>query len=129
MAKATSVPIAENTGNWVWSFWVSFIMCAATLGLNAFYYLFALRLPEKLKTPTRRGTHARTVSSAGEGRKRWWWLTSVFCIPASYWIVLVTQIFQSGTVGAYMNVAPDVISQTRNTTAVIGESEPCFAHN
>lgn len=37
-------------------------------------------------------------------------------IPAAFWIIAITQILQSGTVGAYTSLTADVIKQTRGTT-------------
>ncbi|KAG0171388.1 hypothetical protein DFQ28_001071 [Apophysomyces sp. BC1034] len=37
-------PIAKATGDWVWSFWLSFIICGFSIGMNLVYALVVKRL-------------------------------------------------------------------------------------
>jgi hypothetical protein len=93
-------------------------MCAATLFLTIFFYIFAMRLPAKYKLPTgRRTAHSTSVMSQSL-RRKWGW-TAICSVPAAFWIIALTQIMQSGTVGAYNGLAADMIKQTRGTSDAV----------
>uniref|UniRef100_A0A0W0FWP8 Lysosomal dipeptide transporter MFSD1 n=1 Tax=Moniliophthora roreri TaxID=221103 RepID=A0A0W0FWP8_MONRR len=110
ISKATSVPIAEGTGSWTWSFWVACIMCAATLILNVFYCLLVGRLPRDMRTPT-----GREMSATGNSR-RFSWL-SLMSIPAAFWIIAITQAGSPFLPQLPTEIlTADVIKQTRGTT-------------
>ncbi|KAK7040120.1 hypothetical protein VNI00_009925 [Paramarasmius palmivorus] len=114
ISKATSVPIAEGTGSWTWPFWVACIMCIVTLILNIGYCLFVRWVAAGIRTPTGREMGAKF----GDSRRFSWF--SLMSIPAAFWIIAITQILQSGTVGAYTSLSADVIKQTRGTTDLTG---------
>ncbi|EEB99670.1 hypothetical protein MPER_00608 [Moniliophthora perniciosa FA553] len=114
-SKATAVPIAERTGSYTWSFWVPCILCAASLVINALYYVFVNRLPMELRMPTRR---LKRIGSTDSQWKTFWF--SLMAIPASFWLITVSRICQTSSVIAFTNIAPDVIRVTRgisNATA------------
>ena len=97
------------------SFWVAAIMCAITLIINIGYCLLA----RKMVKVTRAGSDGRSVRSSTQRQKmKASWL-SLGAIPAAFWIILITQTMQGGTVGSWMNVSADVIRQTRETTTTV----------
>ena len=97
------------------SFWVAAIMCAITLVINIGYCLLA----RKMVKGTRAGSDVRSVRSSTQRQKmRASWL-SLGAVPAAFWIILITQTMQGGTVGSWMNVSADVIRQTRGTTTTV----------
>ena len=93
-------------------------MCAATLLLSIFFYIFAMRLPAEYKTPTGRKL-ARSTSVMSQSLRRKWGWTAICSVPAAFWIIALTQIMQSGTVGAYNGLAADMIKQTRGTSDAV----------
>jgi len=120
VSRVTSVPIMNGTGSWTWSFWVACIMCGATLALTVFYYIYAARLPVEYQTPT--GSKAAKLAAARDrgasvasSKRKWSWM-SIASVPAAFWIVALSQILQSGTVGSFNGLAADMIKQTRNTS-------------
>lgn len=99
-------------------------MCAATLLLSIFYFVYSQRLPQEYQTPT--GSRAAKLeledSADGTGsrvsnasKRKWSWM-SIASVPAAFWIIALTQILQAGTVGAYNGLSADMIKQTRNTS-------------
>ncbi|TKY85289.1 hypothetical protein EX895_006369 [Sporisorium graminicola] len=130
MGSMSSVPVAESTGKWYWSFWLSAILCAVTLGLNLAYVVYERALPQQMRVVTGRQLAAQAAlassssSSSDEkhGQKRilrpfslrhWQLLTlSVGAIPAAFWLVTMTQVLQSGTVGAYTSNLAEVVQIT-----------------
>lgn len=109
VSKLASVPIAERTGNFAWSFWVPLIICAFTLLLNIVYVLFARTLPvqNRVLTGKRAAALAREgqtpITGLANKRSRFSYL-GLFALPACFWILPLTQLLQAGTVGAYVRV-------------------------
>lgn len=138
MGKMSSVPVAESTGKWYWSFWLSAILCAVTLGLNVAYVIYERSLPKRMRVVTGRQLAAQaeavalTKSSSSSAEqvdrkvtKPWSTQTiqlltlSVGAIPASFWLITMTQVLQSGAVNAYSSNLPEVVQITRGKTALM----------
>ncbi|KAJ7626070.1 major facilitator superfamily domain-containing protein [Roridomyces roridus] len=116
ISKATSVPIAEGTGWWGWSFWVSCIMAAVTLLINAAYIFFERRLPNDARFISGREL-AKQRTDKGRGRKMSW--ASILSLPAAFWIITLSQLLQSGDVTAYTSINADLIVQTRGSSILV----------
>jgi hypothetical protein len=116
--RLSSIPIAEGTGKWFWTFWVGAILAGVTLLLNIAYVVYERTLPEEQRVMTGRKVaiilqeRARREGMDGKDAKRdvmspfnsVYWKTvvaSLFAIPAAFWLVTVSQLLQAGTVGAY----------------------------
>ncbi|KIS70912.1 uncharacterized protein UMAG_00840 [Mycosarcoma maydis] len=140
MGKMSSVPIAESTGKWYWSFWVSAILCAVTLGLNAMYVIYERSLPNKMRVVTGRQLAAQASSALDCGsstsvdgtkqpqkslsrpfsQRQWQVLTlSLGAIPACFWLITLTQVLQAGTVNAYNSNLAEVVQITRGKSALM----------
>ena len=133
--RLSSVPIAEGTGKWFWTFWVGAILAAATLVLNIAYVIFERTLPDDQKVMTGykvarmlkqrskvEGLDGKDVVVMSPLSKTYWKavVASVFAIPAAFWLVTMSQVLQAGTVGAYSTNLADVSENT---------SSPCAALN
>ncbi|KAJ1033775.1 hypothetical protein NDA13_001755 [Ustilago tritici] len=150
MGKMSSVPVAEATGKWYWSFWLSAILCAVTLCLNASYVLFERALPKKMRVVTGLQLAAQSAASVSVAsnnnssstvdkkasdkadeqkqkgvlqpfsKRHFQLLTlSVGAIPASFWLITMTQILQSGAVNTYNANLAEVVQVTRDKTALM----------
>ena len=123
VGKLSSVPIAEGTGKWFWTFWVGAILAAATLVLNIAYVIFERTLPDDQKVMTGykvarmlkqrakvEGLDGKDVVVMSPLSKTYWkaMVASVFAIPAAFWLVTMSQVLQAGTVGAYSTNLADV---------------------
>jgi hypothetical protein len=121
--RLSSIPIAEGTGKWFWTFWVGAILAAVTLVLNVVYVLFERTLPEDQKVMTghkvARMLKQRSKVEGMDGKdvavmtpfSKVYWKTvvaSVFAIPAAFWLVTMSQVLQSGTVSAYSSNLAEV---------------------
>lgn len=91
-------------------------MCGVTLVINIAYIVFVYRIPQSLLSST-----GYLAKKSGVVSKRFSWF-SVVSIPAAFWIIAITQLLQSGTVGSYSSLLADVIRKTRGTTDEIGTS-------
>lgn len=149
MGKMSSVPVAEATGRWYWSFWLSAILCAVTLALNAAYVVYERSLPKRMRVVTGRQLAAQaaegsfvhpsaTDSSPSLDRPRpdleeaskkksfafshrhFQLLTlSLGAIPASFWLIAMTQILQAGAVNAYNANLAEVVEVTRGKSKLM----------
>ena len=125
--RLSSVPIAEGTGKWFWTFWVGAILAAVTLLLNIGYVVYERTLPENQRVMTGRKValmlreQARAQGMDGKDVERSvmspfskvYWKTvvaSLFAIPAAFWLVTTSQLLQAGTVGAYSSNLAEVSS-------------------
>ncbi|KAN0066302.1 hypothetical protein ACQY0O_000396 [Thecaphora frezii] len=127
--KLSSVPIAENTGKWYWTFWVGAIMCFATLCVNIVYVLIERQLPAQARIVTGRqwakmSGHHQTEDGRSEKRavvplsKKHLTIISVSiaAIPASFWVVVISRMLQAGTVNAYQANLAEVVAVTRGSS-------------
>nr|GAT50931.1 MFS transporter [Mycena chlorophos] len=113
IAKATAVPIAERTGWWGWSIWISAVMSAIALIINIIYVLFDRRLPGRTRlVPTRTLSHRRKGNRTLS-------LAALSIIPGAFWIITLTQLFQLGSANAYAGISADLITQTRGSSALV----------
>ncbi|SPO22893.1 uncharacterized protein UTRI_01571 [Ustilago trichophora] len=149
MGKMSSIPVAESTGKWYWSFWLSAILCAVTLGLNAIYVFYERSLPKQMRVVTGRQLAAQAAASLplssnnnssssvdkqeSDAQKRkksrtlqpfstrhFQLLTmSIGAIPASFWLITMTQILQAGTVNAYNANLAEVVQITRGKSKLM----------
>ncbi|SNX82200.1 uncharacterized protein MEPE_00906 [Melanopsichium pennsylvanicum] len=141
MGKMSSIPVAEATGKWYWSFWLSAVLCAVSLSLNAVYVVYERLLPKQMRVVTGRQLAAQAASyplvASNDNsaltldkrddqqqnktktlqhfsRRHFQLLTlSVGAIPASFWLVTMTQILQAGAVNAYNANLAEVVETTR----------------
>ena len=117
IAIESAVPIYRASGKWYFAFWVAAIFGGMCLVLNIIYVLLELRVDPRLRIPTghalnhvwgspltRLRTHGRKIVS------------SIVLLPASFWLLALLQILQSGVVAAYKANLADVVRVTRQTT-------------
>ncbi|GAC72950.1 hypothetical protein PANT_7c00352 [Moesziomyces antarcticus T-34] len=155
MGKMSSIPVGEATGKWYWSFWLSAILCAVTLVLNAVYVMYERSLPRQMRVVTGRQLAAQEASLSAStslaasnnnsassltkdtpskeskpyvkprtlrpfSHRHWKLLTlSVGAIPASFWLITMTQVLQSGAVNAYNANLAEVVELTRGKSKLM----------
>ncbi|KAF4126952.1 Major Facilitator Superfamily [Geosmithia morbida] len=133
-AKSSAVPMRDVSSFWGWALWIPAITCFANLVQNVLYVWWAWTRPEWTRMPT--GLQAQrdaikrrdaleadadspvTVSSDSRVR-RFSFLPSwrnILRVPRFFWLVVCSQILQSGTVGSFSSLNADIISETRGST-------------
>ncbi|CBQ70228.1 conserved hypothetical protein [Sporisorium reilianum SRZ2] len=70
MGSMSSVPVAKSTGKWYWSFWLSAILCAVTLGLNLAYVVYERALPQQMRVVTGRKLAAQAAAASSSVASR-----------------------------------------------------------
>lgn len=105
---------------------VGAILCAVTLAINVLYVLLERRLPDEARVVTGRQIYKRQIQKEemrlGSGiaepsrpfsKKHLRTITiSLLAIPASFWLITMTQIGQAGTVMAYSSNLSEVSRRT-----------------
>ena len=117
MAAESAVPVFRASGRWYFSFWIAVIFGGACLLLNIVYVILESLVPVYYRIPAGRSFHR--ISGPPLARVRFHCrkiLTSVARLPASFWVLAVLQVLQSGVVAAYKANLADTVRVTRNTT-------------
>ena len=117
IALESAVPIYHASGKWYLAFWVSAIFGGTCLILNIIYVFLEMCADPRLRIPTghalnhvwgspltRLRTHGRRI------------VANIVLLPASFWLLAILQILQSGVVAAYKANLTDVVRVTRLTT-------------
>ncbi|KAJ7236620.1 major facilitator superfamily domain-containing protein [Mycena rebaudengoi] len=139
ISKATSIPIAEETGWWGWSIWASTlfqlgtflpflivtpeqipcIMAAVTLLINTAYIFFERRLPKESRLVSGREIAKRRADANQPEGTRKAWFAAIVALPAAFWIITLSQLLQAGDVSAYSSIQADLITQTRGSSRLV----------
>ncbi|GAA5883023.1 hypothetical protein JCM16303_006796 [Sporobolomyces ruberrimus] len=125
IGKLTAVPIMEGTGDWAWTFGVAAIFCAFTWILTISFFLYERTFPSIHRVPTGRQVAQQKALAAGLAKPSFWsswksdrkfFVASLLSIPACFWILDISQLFQAGAVLTYTSNLADTIKVTRNAT-------------
>lgn len=138
--KLSAVPIFNHTGHISWPFWVSTILCAASWVFMVGFFLYERTFPEASRVPTGRRFAEREAALSGTAMPAFdvrvktemsYFVASIFAIPAAFWMIDISQLFQAGGVSAYTSNLADTIRVTRNSsteaagyTSAIGQVIP-----
>ncbi|GAA5899501.1 hypothetical protein JCM5296_003722 [Sporobolomyces johnsonii] len=113
VAKATSVPIADESG-YAWDLWVPAIIQGFCLVLNIIYVVYERRIPKEYQRLTGR----QRTKLLGEGgfvvelKKLW---DVLWGLPAFYWCFILTQLLESPVVQTYISLQPDIVNVSRGS--------------
>lgn len=116
MAAQTAVPLFHATGTWYWSFWLGAIFSAFALVLNIVYLFLEKRLPAEMRLPTPHRIVTHTSLKRRFTAHVYHLSTSILLLPASFWLLAILQILQSGVVSSYTSNLADFVRVTRNTS-------------
>jgi len=138
--KLSAVPILNRTGHLSWVFWTSAILCGASWTLMLAFFMYERTLSTASRVPTGRRCAKRAAARAGVASpslrnsisiKLSPFAATVFAIPACFWMIEISQLFQTGAMMAYTTNLADTIRITRNLsteaagfTAAIGQVMP-----
>ncbi|KAM0752326.1 MFS general substrate transporter [Meredithblackwellia eburnea MCA 4105] len=109
----STIPLRDATGWWGWSFWIPTVLCGLSFLVNIGYVIWERRyLPTQYRmTPGR--TQALRV-----GKKSGFSFKVIMCIPWAFWMLPITQIFQSEAAGAFGTSSSDLIRMKGYTEEV-----------
>lgn len=103
-------PIVTRTGDWVWAFWLSFIICAFSILMNI-VYAFVVR---RLRRSSNDGAASSGVLSKDEvkkvkSRKAFHW-KSLLKFPAIYWHILLIEFIFAAVWSSFQTISTEFVN-------------------
>ncbi len=111
-----AIPIRDNTGSYVWTFWISVVFCAFSFLVAIAYIVFERCIVPK----SYRLTTERAKSLAQGLPVKSLTFTSILTLPWAFWMLPMTQLLQSGAAGGFNTSSADIIRMRGFTEAVAG---------
>ncbi|KAI8347311.1 major facilitator superfamily domain-containing protein [Blakeslea trispora] len=103
--------IAKTTGDWVWAFWLSFILCCFSIIMNFIYAFVVHRL------------QGRATLSASEKealkKKKTFKIRSVFKFPFIFWHVILIEFIYAAIWASFQTIATDLVSKHFGASSVL----------
>ncbi|KAI8343508.1 major facilitator superfamily domain-containing protein [Chlamydoabsidia padenii] len=101
-------PIADATNDWVWPFWLSFILCAFSIAMNVIYALIVKKL---------RGQFTATQSELDKlkAKKTFKW-RSIFKFPALYWLIILIEFLYAAVWSSFQTISTEFVTMHFHTT-------------
>ncbi|OBZ90100.1 Major facilitator superfamily domain-containing protein 1 [Choanephora cucurbitarum] len=117
-------PVAKSTGDWVWAFWLSFILCGFSIMMNLIY-AFVVR---HLRTKAIRANQAKNATAAGlmtkeeiktlKRRKAFHW-KSVFKFPIYFWHILLIEFIFAAVWSSFQTISTEFVQLHFGSTQVL----------
>jgi MFS family permease len=112
-------PIAERTGDWVWAFWLSFIICCFSILMNLIYAFIVKHLRSKSIADNKN----KIAAAAGGGgltlskeeikktkrRKAFHW-GSVLMFPIFYWHILLIEFIFAAVWSSFQTISTEFVA-------------------
>ncbi|KAG2177379.1 hypothetical protein INT44_007890 [Umbelopsis vinacea] len=102
--------IVSGTGDWVWSFWLSFIICAFSIVMNVVYALVVKRLRGAVVTK-------REIIEL-KAKKAFSW-RSVTKFPVFYWHIILIEFIFAAVWSSFQTISTDLVQVHFGTTQVL----------
>lgn len=104
-------PIAVRTGDWVWSLWLSFIICCFSIIMNLVYALIVRHLRRPIDPAT--GKAAPIISKAEiskvKARKAFHW-KSLLKFPTIYWHILLIEFIFAAVWSSFQTISTEFVT-------------------
>ncbi|KAI8365082.1 major facilitator superfamily domain-containing protein [Blakeslea trispora] len=114
-------PVAKSTGDWVWAFWLSFILCGFSIMMNLIYALVVRHLHAK-------ANHAKKTSATGimtkeeiktlKRRKAFHW-RSIFKFPIYFWHILLIEFIFAAVWSSFQTISTEFVQLHFGSTQVL----------
>ncbi|CAO3651632.1 unnamed protein product [Mucor fragilis] len=98
---ANSVAVA--TGDWVWAFWLSFILCCFSIAMNLIYALVVKHLKGQVVLTEKE-------KEALKKKKTFKW-RSVFKFPLIFWHIILIEFIYAAVWSSFQTIATDLIQK------------------
>ncbi|CAO3703825.1 unnamed protein product [Rhizopus stolonifer] len=93
-------PVANSTGDWVWSFWLSLILCCFSIAMNLVYALVV--------------RHLRGQATMSTFKWR-----SIFKFPTIFWHIILIEFIYAAVWSSFQTISTDLIIMHFGTTNVL----------
>ncbi|KAI8062319.1 major facilitator superfamily domain-containing protein [Gilbertella persicaria] len=119
-------PIAVSTGDWVWAFWLSFIICCFSIIMNLIYAVIVRHLRRKAIAEN----HSKNAAAGIGGlmtkeevknlkrRKAFHW-RSVFKFPIYFWHILLIEFIFAAVWSSFQTISTEFIELHFGSTKVL----------
>jgi MFS family permease len=105
-------PIATRTGDWVWSFWLSLILCSFSILVSILYALVVRHL--------QRGSRLLTSQEIQKLKRRQYFdWRGVLKFPLIYWHILLIEFIYSAVWASFQTISTDFVERHFGSTAVL----------
>lgn len=108
-------PVAKATGDWVWSFWLSFIICCFSIIMNLVYALIVRHLRRKAiaEHQAKHGnngglTLSETEIKAMKRRKAFHW-KSILKFPAIFFLILFIEFIFAAVWSSFQTISTEFV--------------------
>ncbi|KAK4511303.1 uncharacterized protein ATC70_012518 [Mucor velutinosus] len=108
-------PIAERTGDWVWAFWLSFIICVFSILMNLVYALVVRHLRRKAIKENKEALAASGLALSKQEiqnvkrRKAFHW-RSVLKFPIFFWHILLIEFIFAAVWSSFQTISTEFVS-------------------
>ncbi|KAI7861932.1 major facilitator superfamily domain-containing protein [Spinellus fusiger] len=103
-------PIAKATGDWVWAFWLSFILCGFSILMNLVYALVVKHLRGKVVT--------KEEIQNWKAKRTFRW-HSVLKFPTIYWLIILIEFIYAAVWSSFQTISTELIQVHFGTTGVL----------
>ncbi|KAG2233913.1 hypothetical protein INT48_004401 [Thamnidium elegans] len=100
--------VAEAAGDWVWAFWLSFILCCFSIAMNLVYALVVRHLQGQVIL-------SENEKIALKKKKTFKW-RSVFKFPLIFWHIILIEFIYAAVWSSFQTIATDLIKKHFGTT-------------
>lgn len=111
-------PIAQTTGDWVWAFWLSFIICVFSILMNLIYALVVRHLRRKAISDNKEANDAAAIAGGlslskkeiqtVKRRKAFHW-RSVLKFPIFYWHILLIEFIFAAVWSSFQTISTEFV--------------------
>ncbi|KAI7892342.1 major facilitator superfamily domain-containing protein [Mucor mucedo] len=104
-------PIAVRTGDWVWSLWLSFIICCFSILMNLVYALIVRHLRRPVDPITGKAAAALTKEDLSKikSRKAFHW-KSLLKFPTIYWHILLIEFIFAAVWSSFQTISTEFVT-------------------
>lgn len=110
LGTLTANPIAVRTGNWVWAFWLSLIMCCFSFLTNIIYVLVVRRLHTD--------TQPQQSVTFSKPKKKFDW-RCVLRFPMIYWQILLIEFIYTAVWTSFLSISTEFVQIHFGSDAVL----------
>jgi MFS family permease len=101
-------PIAQRTGDWVWSFWLSFIICCFSILMNLVYALVVRHLRRQSGDKDSAGALTKLEIQQQKKRKAFHF-KSLVKFPIYYWHILLIEFIFAAVWSSFQTISTEFV--------------------
>jgi MFS family permease len=102
-------PIVTRTGDWVWAFWLSFIICGFSILMNIVYALVVRHLRRSANNNASTGVLSKDEVKNVKSRKAFHW-KSLLKFPAIYWHILLIEFIFAAVWSSFQTISTEFVN-------------------